>query len=120
MKITRIETFLVPPRGIAPSAFEGMTTMCRTYGGFEPALLELSTLGADWGPVLNGEAIALVADGTAQEAGPEGTVAVRLEPPPSFAIAIAWRRGDDSPILDRFLGFIRTYRDDHAWAEVTA
>jgi hypothetical protein len=47
-------------------------------------------------------------------------VAVRLEPPPSFAIAIAWRRGDDSPILDRFLGFIRAYRDDHAWAEVTA
>jgi LysR family transcriptional regulator, benzoate and cis,cis-muconate-responsive activator of ben and cat genes len=111
------ETFLVPPRELAPSAFEGLETMCRTYGPFEPAVLELSALGADWRPVIDGEAVALMADGTAQTIAPEGTVAVTLEAPPPFLLAIAWRRGNGSPMLQRFLDFVRTYRDEHAWAE---
>jgi DNA-binding transcriptional LysR family regulator len=111
------ETFLVPPRELAPSAFEGLKTMCRTYGGFEPSVRELSTLGADWLPVIDGEAVALMAEGTARSIQPEGTVAVKLETPPPFLLAIAWRRGNDSPLLQRFLGFVRAYRDEHAWAE---
>jgi DNA-binding transcriptional LysR family regulator len=112
------ETILVPPRALAPSAVEGLMTMCRTFGGFDPDVRELSTLGADWRPVLDGEAIALVADGgTAQAAAPEGAVAVPIEQPPGFALALAWRRGDDSPILQRFLDFIRAYRDEHSWSQ---
>ena len=111
------QTFLVPPRELAPSAFEGLKTMCRTYGGFEPAVRELSTLGADWRPVTEGEAVALMAEGTARTVEPEGAVAVPLETPPPFLLAIAWRRGNDSPLLHRFLAFVRAYRDEHAWAE---
>jgi DNA-binding transcriptional LysR family regulator len=108
------ETFLVPPRAVAPSAFEGLKTMCNTFGGFEPEVLEHSTLGADWDPVINGEAIALVPDGSA--APPEGTVAVPIEGPPGFSLAMVWRAGNGSPILHRFLGFMRAYSDEHAWA----
>jgi DNA-binding transcriptional LysR family regulator len=111
------QTFLVPPRELAPSAFEGFQTMCRTYGQFEPALLELSTLGADWRPVLSGEAIALMAETAARVAEPEGTVTVPLETPPPFLLAVAWRGGNGSPLLHRFLDFLRAYRDEHAWAE---
>jgi DNA-binding transcriptional LysR family regulator len=111
------ETFLVPPRELAPSAFEGLKTMCRSYGGFEPAVRELSTLGADWRPVIDSEAIALMSEPTARAVEPEGTVAVPLETPPPFLLAIAWRRGNCSPLLHRFLDFIRAYRDEHAWAE---
>jgi hypothetical protein len=111
------ETFIVPARELAPSAFEGMKTMCRTYGGFEPAVRPMSSLGADWQPVLDGEAIALMAEGTARTVAPEGTVAVPIEAPPPFLLAIAWRRGNGSPLLHRFLDFIRAYRDEHAWAE---
>ena len=111
------ETFLVPPRELAPSAFEGLKTMCRSYGGFEPAVLELSTLGADWRAVTDGEAIALMAEGTARTIAPEGAVAVPLETPPPFLLAIAWRRGNESPLLHRFLAFVRAYRDEHAWAD---
>jgi DNA-binding transcriptional LysR family regulator len=111
------ETFLVPPRELAPSAFEGLKTMCRSYGGFEPAVLELSALGADWRPVIDGEAVAVMAEGTARTIEPEGTVAVPLEAPPPFLLAIAWRRGNGSPQLHRFLDFVRAYRDEHAWAE---
>jgi DNA-binding transcriptional LysR family regulator len=111
------ETFLVPPRELAPSAFEGLKIMCRTYGGFEPAVLELSTLGADWRPVIDGEAVALMAEGTARTIAPDGTVAVPLETPPPFLLAIAWRRGNGSPLLHRFLAFVRAYRDEHDWAE---
>jgi DNA-binding transcriptional LysR family regulator len=113
------ETFLVPPRELAPSAFEGLKTMCRTYGGFDPKVLELSTstvpLGADWRPVIDGDAVALMAEGTARAVKPEGTAAVPLEEPPQFALAMAWRCGNRSPIVHRFLTFIRAYRDEHAW-----
>ena len=110
------ETFLVPPREVAPSAFEGLKTMCNTYGGFEPRVREHSTLGADWDPVVDGEAVALVPNGTAQAAQPEGTVAVRIDGPPGFSLAMVWRAGNGSPILHRFLDFMRAYRDEHGWA----
>jgi DNA-binding transcriptional LysR family regulator len=114
------ETFLVPPRGVAPSAFEGLKTMCNTYGGFEPTVREHSTLGADWDPVINGEAIALVPDGSAQAAQPEGTVPVLIEGPPGFSLAMVWRAGNGSTIVHRFLDFMRAYRDEHSWAEEPA
>lgn len=118
------ETFLVPPRELAPSAFEGLMTMCRTYGGFEPKVLELSTatlpLGADWRPVISGDAVALMAEGTAREVGPEGAVAVPIEPPPQYSLVIAWRPGNGSPLLHRLLVFLWAYRDGHAWAEEPA
>jgi DNA-binding transcriptional LysR family regulator len=111
------ERFLVPPRELAPSAVEGMKTMCRTYGDFEPEVLELSTLGTDWGPVRRGEAVALMGEGTALATRVDGAVAVPLEVPPPFLLALAWRRGNGAPTLHRFLDFLRAYRDEHAWAE---
>jgi DNA-binding transcriptional LysR family regulator len=111
------ETFLVPPRELAPSAFEGLKTMCRTYGGFEPAVREFSALGADWQPVIDDHAVTLMSEGTARTIEPEGAVAVPIETPPPFLLAVAWRRGNDSPLLHRFLDFLRAYRDEHAWAE---
>lgn len=115
----RDETLLAPPRELAPSAFEGLKTMCRTYGGFDPRVLELSTstlpLGTDWGPVVGGDAIALMAAGTARAIRPEGAVAVPIEPPPEYVLAVAWRRGNESPVLQRFLAFIRAYSREHGW-----
>jgi DNA-binding transcriptional LysR family regulator len=111
------ETFMMGPRELAPSAFEGMQTMCRTYGGFDPELRELSTLGADWRPVVAGEAVVLMAEGAARAIEPPGAVAVPIEPPPQSLIAIAWRSGNGVPYLDRFLDFLRAYRDEHSWIE---
>jgi DNA-binding transcriptional LysR family regulator len=115
------ETFLVPPRALGPSAFEGLKTMCLTYGDFEPKTLELSSstnpLGGDWRPVIDGDAIVLMAEGTARAIQPEGAVVVPVEAPPEFELAIAWRGGNGTPILDRFLTFIRDYRDAHGWAD---
>jgi DNA-binding transcriptional LysR family regulator len=111
------ETFLVPPRELAPSAFEGLQTMCHTYGGFDAQVREFSTLGADWRPVIDGEAIALAAEATARAAEPEGAVAVPIEPPPQYLMAMAWRGGNGSPLLHRFLDFLRAYRDEHDWIE---
>ena len=34
-------------------------------------------------------------------------------------VAVAWRRGDHSLLLDRFLGFVRGYRDTNAWSADT-
>jgi DNA-binding transcriptional LysR family regulator len=109
------QTFLIGPRELAPSAFEGMQTMCRTYGGFEPELREFSTLGADWRPVVSGEAVALMAEGAARASEPEGAITVPIDPPPQCLIALAWRGGNGMPQVGRFLDFMRAYRDEHGW-----
>jgi DNA-binding transcriptional LysR family regulator len=110
------ETFLMNPRGLAPSAFEGLTTMCRSYGGFEPKVLESSTwaLGHDWKTIVDGDAVALMAEGAARVLKPDGAAVVRVQEP-RVTLAVAWRRGNRSPILARFLDFARAYREEHDW-----
>jgi DNA-binding transcriptional LysR family regulator len=106
------ETFLAIPRELAPSAFEGLITAIRTYGGFEPKLLESSTwaLGQDWQPIVAGEAVALLPETAGRALQPSGTAVIRVEEPRA-AIAAAWRRGNRSPIVGRFLDFVRAHRD---------
>jgi DNA-binding transcriptional LysR family regulator len=106
------ETFLAIPRELAPSAFEGLVTAIRTYGGFEPKVLESSTwaLGQDWQPIAAGEAVALLPESAGRALQPSGTAVVRVEEPRA-TLAVAWRRGNRSPIVDRFLDFVRAHRD---------
>ena len=106
------ETFLAIPRELAPSAFEGLVTAIRTYGGFEPEVLESSTwaLGQDWQPIVAGEAVALLPEAAGRALQPSGTAVVRVEEPRA-TIAVAWRRGNRSPIVRRFLDFVRAHRD---------
>jgi DNA-binding transcriptional LysR family regulator len=110
------ETVLVNPRELAPSAYEGMQLMCREIGRFEPKLLEspaASTLphGSDWHLILDGSALAFMGETTARAICPEGVAAVPIMPPPPFQMALAWRSGDGSTLLSRFLEFARDFRD---------
>ena len=110
------ETFLVPPREFAPSALEGLRTTCLSFASFEPKVLEAPhPLGSDWRPVIDGDAIALMPEETAQAVQPDGAVAIPLEPPPEFSLALAWRSGNGSPALDRFVAFIHAYGAKHGW-----
>jgi DNA-binding transcriptional LysR family regulator len=104
------ETFLALPRELAPSAFEGLVTAIRTYGGFEPELLESSTwsLGEDWQPIIAGKAVALLPEAAGRALQPDGTAVIPLEEPRA-TIAVAWRRGNRSAIVGRFLDFVRAY-----------
>jgi len=104
--------FLAIPRELAPSAFEGLVTAIRTYGGFEPEVLESSTwaLGQDWQPIIAGEAVALLPESAGRALRPSGTAVVRVDEPRA-TLAVAWRRGNRSPIVDRFLDFVRVHRD---------
>jgi LysR family transcriptional regulator, benzoate and cis,cis-muconate-responsive activator of ben and cat genes len=102
------ETFLALPRELAPSAFEGLITACRTYGGFEPEVLESSTwaLGEDWRPIIAGEAVALLPESAGRALQPDGTAVIPVEEPRA-TIAVAWRSGNRSPIVGRLLDFVR-------------
>jgi hypothetical protein len=106
------ETFLAIPRELAPSAFEGLVTACRTYGGFEPDVLESSTwaLGQDWDPISAGDAVALLPESAGRALRPRGTAVIPVEEPRA-TLAVAWRRGNRSPIIARFLDFVRAQRD---------
>jgi hypothetical protein len=115
------ETFLVNPRELAPSAFQGLRVMCAQFGGFDPVVMESETastptLDADWRLLRQGAAIAVMAEETARGICPPGITAVPIRPPPGYVVAAAWRRGDPSALLHQFLGFVRGYRDTNAWS----
>jgi len=115
------ETFLVNPRELTPSAFQGLKLMCAEFGGFDPKVLESEaastpTLDADWYPIRQGAAVAVMTEETARGICPEDVAVVPIQPPPRFAVAVAWRHGDRSALLDRFLSFVRGYRDANAWS----
>jgi DNA-binding transcriptional LysR family regulator len=105
------ETFLAIPRELAPSAFEGLVTAFHTYGGFVPKLVESPTwaLGQDWRPIVAGEAVALLPESAGRALHPDGTAVIPVEEPQA-TIAVAWRRGHRSPIVARFLDFVRAGR----------
>jgi DNA-binding transcriptional LysR family regulator len=114
------ETFLVNPRELAPSAFQGLKLMCAEFGGFDPKVTESAatstpTLDPDWLPIRQQEAIAVTAEETARAICPPDVAVVPLAPPPRSSIAVAWRHGDRTALLERFLGFIRYYRDANGW-----
>jgi DNA-binding transcriptional LysR family regulator len=115
----REETFLVNPRELAPSAFQGLKLMCAEFGGFDPCVMETETASTPaldaWRPVRQGAAIAVMAEETARGMCPQDVTMVPVQPPPGSAVAVAWRRGDHCALLDQFLGFVRGYRDTNAW-----
>jgi DNA-binding transcriptional LysR family regulator len=118
----RAERFLAPPCELAPSSSGGTKALCRAYGGFEPELVELTTSsvqlgGVDWTPIVNGDAIATIPEATARAVRPEGASVVPIEPPAAYSLLVAWRHDDGSPLLRRFLDYMRAYRDEHAWAQ---
>jgi len=118
------ETFLANPRELAPAALQGLKLMCTEFGGFDPHVLETeaastATIDADWRPIRHGAAIAIMAEQTARAICPHDVTVVPVQSPPRFAIAIAWRHGDHSTLLHRFLGFVRGYRDTNAWCADT-
>ena len=36
-------------------------------------------------------------------------------PPPQYVLALAWRRDEQAAAAHRFLAYLRSYRDRHAW-----
>jgi len=105
------ETFLAIPRELAPSAFEGLVTAFHTYGGFVPKLVESPTwaLGQDWQPIIAGDAVALLPESAGRALQPDGTAVIPVDEPQA-TIAVVWRRGHRSPIVSRFLDFVRAQR----------
>ena len=114
------ETFLVNPRELAPSAYQGLKLMCAEFGGFDPRVTESAAASApaldpDWRPVRQCAAIAIMAEEIARAICPPDIAVVPVRPPPRSAIAVAWRQGDHCALVDRVLSFIRAYRDNHGW-----
>jgi DNA-binding transcriptional LysR family regulator len=44
-----------------------------------------------------------------------GIAVVPVDPPPQYALALAWRPDERDPAADRFLAYLLAYRDQHAW-----
>jgi DNA-binding transcriptional LysR family regulator len=116
----RDETFLVDSRSLAPGSFEGFKLMCREHGGFDAHLLEsaaapASSLDADWRLIQDGTAIAVVAEDAARAVPVAGVAVVSVDPPPQYVLALAWPRDEHHAAAERFVRYLLSYRDQHAW-----
>ena len=114
------ETFLVNPRSLTPGAYQGLKLRCSEFGGFEASVMESGVastiaLDIDWRSIRDGIAIALMAEATAHAIRADGVVVVPLKPPPQYLLALAWRHDEQSAAARRFLDYLRSYRDRHAW-----
>jgi DNA-binding transcriptional LysR family regulator len=114
------QTFLVNPRALAPGAFEGLMLMCREFGGFEAKVCESAaastvTRVAGWRPIRDGTAIAVMAEAAARTLCAAGLAVVPVQPPPQYALSLAWRPGEQAAAAHRFLAYLRCYRDRHQW-----
>jgi DNA-binding transcriptional LysR family regulator len=114
------ETLFANPRAIAPGEHEWLRLICREYGGFDPWLLEAPSLasfvpGADGCPLESGKGVAVVPEATSRQAEPFGYVVVPIEPPPHYTVGMAWRRGEQPPQVERLIGSLRSFREEHGW-----
>lgn len=112
------QTFFQNTRSLEPSASGAFDGMCRSFGGFAPKVLA-ARFTIPYGPALklvaDGKAVTVVPEGTARAAPLSGITEVPIESPPVAQIAMAWRDGSITPALQRFLTFVRAYRDRHNW-----
>ena len=114
------ETFVIMPRSLASGAYEGLKVMGREFGGFDAKVVESTALATlltdtDRCPIEDGAAIAILAEATARAAHPARLAIVPVEPPPESVVALAWRKGKPAPEIQRFVEYLRAYRDEHAW-----
>jgi DNA-binding transcriptional LysR family regulator len=112
----RDERLMIPPRELAPSALVGAVSMCRTFGGFEPRLYESPGMGTGplnpaWVSHAEGDAVALGGISMVRAGLPRGLVAIPIEPPPMLSVALVWRHGDVSPVVEGLVRFMRERRE---------
>ena len=116
----RDRTFLVNPRSLAPSAYEGLKLISREFGGFDAKVMESATVWttastADQYHVRDGEAVAVVPDAAADSVHLPGIAAIPLQPPPLYVIAVAWRPAETATPVRRLLDYLHVHRDRYAW-----
>jgi DNA-binding transcriptional LysR family regulator len=101
------ESFLMPPRQLAPAFHEQLFNLCR-QAGFTPKLgAEASQLQTIINLVAAGMGVTLVPESVRSLAG-RGVVFKKLpEPQPMLEIAVAWRRDAHSEVLSAFLNVVR-------------
>ena len=90
----------------------------RTVGRGEAGLVRVGVAllaEPDWRPVRDGTAIALMAEATARAVCPADVVVVPVQPPPQYVLALAWCPGQQGAAVHRFLSYLRSYRERHAW-----
>jgi len=56
-----------------------------------------------------------MAEATARTVCPADLAVVPVRPPPQYVLALAWSPGQHAAAVCRFLSYLRSYRERHAW-----
>jgi hypothetical protein len=81
----------------------------------ESAAASTVALDTDWRPIRDGVAIAIMAEPTARAVRPADVAVVPVQPPPQYVLALAARRCEQAVAVHRFLSYLRSHREQHAW-----
>lgn len=108
------ETLLLHPREANPGHYEAVLGLCREQG-FEPrVLLRTLTFDLAYGPVLRGEAVAIIGE-SSRSGLPDALCWLPLDPPASFEVSMLARRHNRSPAVDRLLDAATGIADALGW-----
>ena len=100
----REERWILPPRAMAPEHVDEVNALCRAQG-FTPRIgAECPNFPTVVGLVLANVGIALAAESFAGLAGPELVLVPIDGPAPLIRCYVAYRRDDETPVVQGFLG----------------
>lgn len=108
------ETLLLHPRQANPGHYDAVLELCRARD-VEPRVL-LRTLSFDltYGPILRGEAVAIVGESSRSEL-PEELCWLPLSPPVSFQVSLLARSHNCPPAVNRLLDAATGIADGLGW-----
>jgi hypothetical protein len=95
-------------------AIQDLIRRVRRHGLGVPGRLDRRP-GHRLAPIREGVAIALMPEATARAVCPADMAVVPVQPPPQCVLALESGSGQQPAPVHRFLSYVRSYRDQHAW-----
>jgi DNA-binding transcriptional LysR family regulator len=108
------ETLLLHPRDANPGHYDAVLELCRQHGHEPRILLRTMTFDLRYGPIVDGEAVAIVGESTTSGLPPE-LCWVAIEPPAWLEVSLVARRHGRSAAVSRLLDSAQAVAEELGW-----
>jgi DNA-binding transcriptional LysR family regulator len=108
------ETLLLHPREANPGHYDAVLALCREQDVEPRVMLRTLTFDLTYGPILRGEAVAIIGESSRLDL-PEELCWLPLSPPVSFEVSLLARSQSRSPAVDRMLDAATGIADALGW-----
>jgi LysR substrate binding domain len=108
------ETVLMHPREANPRHYDAVLELCREHGVEPRILLRAMTFDLRYGPIVDGEAVAIVGESTTSGL-PAELCWVSIDPPACLEVSLIARRHGRAAAVSRLLDSAEAIAQDLGW-----